>query len=203
MLSRWPSALGLAALVLIVGCKSSNSDSGTRGDPLVRGPNIPPQNVPFPDRGGVGANGKDPLTTPTSKTPEKTGVGYGDDPARFKGTYIAGPNSVPAALAGKMRDGEELKIDGNENRVPLQQAGGVSPSKPYEQSAAVESLYRELERYGCKGGDRTLTQENGQFVFRASLTRPGANGARLLCTETGATPEEAIKKVLDDVSNDQ
>lgn len=200
MLFRRPGALGLAALLAFAGCKSSNSDAGTRGgDPLVKGPNIPRQNMPIPDR--LGANGADPLVTPTSKPPDKQ-VGYSDDPSRFKGTYIEGPNTALAALAGKMRDSDELKIDGNENRVPLLQAGATAPAKPFEQSAAVESLYRELERYGCKSGDRTLTQENGKYVFRATVTRPASNGARLQCTETGATAEEAIKKVLDDVATE-
>jgi hypothetical protein len=114
---------------------------------------------------------------------------------------------MPAALAGNVKDGDELKIDGNENRVPLQQTGAVVPvvpAKPGEQVAVtgLDPLYRELEKYGCKSADRSLTQENGQWVFQAAVSR-GMNGAKLQCKETGLTAEEAIRKVLDDVIADQ
>src|SRR5579872_5301381 len=151
-----PRAIGLALLFSLVGCKSSNSDSSTRnGDPLVSGPSrIPAQNIPVPDR-GIGANGKlpDPLLgSPTGKPQDKSGVGYTDDPSRFKNGYIPSPSSTPAALAGHMKDSDELKIDGNENRVPLQQAGAVVPTKPSEPAPtpALEAIYRELEKYGWK-----------------------------------------------------
>lgn len=193
------SFLGLAVLLALCGCKSSNPDAGRSSDPLVSGARIPAQNMPIPDRGGLGA--KDPLLTPTAKPADKNGVGYGaDDPNRFKGTFINGPSSTPAALAGNLKDGEELKIDGNENRVPLQPVSGVLPPRPADQNPALDSLYHDLENYGCMSTDRSLTQENGQYVFRATVKRAGVNGPKLQCTETGKTAEEAIKKVLDDVA---
>jgi hypothetical protein len=159
----WPGAIGLAALLALTGCKSDNSNNSSRNnDPLVGGTRIPPQNVPVPDRGGVGANGKtDPLmASPTSKPPDKTGVGYTDDPARFKGTYIPSASTMPAALAGNLKDGEELKIDGNENKVPLLQTGAVSPGKPLAQSADLAAIYSELEKYGCKPENRSLSHRS-------------------------------------------
>jgi hypothetical protein len=161
----------------------------------------------MPDR-GIGANGKlpDPLLgSPTSKPQDKTGVGYTDDPSRFKGSYIPSPNSTPAALAGHMKDDEELRIGGNENRVPLQQTGGVLPANPKEQgvSPALDSIYRELEKYGCKREDRSLGQENGQYVFRASVPRDGGAGAKLCVVETGQTPEEAARKALESIQSDR
>ena len=202
-LCRWPSAIGLAALLALAGCRSNNSDSSTRsGDPLVSGPTrIPPQNVPMPDR-GIGSNGKsDPLLgSPTSKPAGSSGVGYKDDPSRFKDTYIPSPSSTTAALAAKSRDSDELKIDGNENKVPLQQAGAVAPLKPGEQNPALDPLYRELERAGCKREEWSLRQENGGYVFRAAVAVSGGNGTKVQYTEVGQTPEEAVKKVLDQVN---
>jgi hypothetical protein len=202
-------AIGLAVLLALTGCKSGSSDNSTRsGDPLVSGPSrIPAQNIPVPDR-GIGSNGKMPdplLGSPTSKPQDKTGVGYTDDPSRFKGTYIPSPNSTPAALAGHMKDGEELKIDGSENRAPLQQAGGVLPAKPAEQGAspALNAMYQELEKYGCKREDRSIAQENGEYVFRASVPREGGVGAKLLVTGVGRTPEEAAKQALDQIQLDR
>jgi hypothetical protein len=207
--SFWPGAIGLAAIFALAGCKSSSSDNSSRnGDPLVSGPNrIPAQNIPVPDR-GIGSNGKSPdplLGSPTGKPQDKTGVGYTDDPSRFKGTYIPSPSSTPAALAAHLKDGEELRIDGNENRTPLQQTGAVLPTKPMEQgvSAALSAIYQELEKYDCKREDRSIAQENGEYVFRASVPREGGAGAKLLVTGVGRTPEEAAKQALDQIQLDR
>lgn len=203
-LSIRPVCLGFAVMLVVAGCKSGNSDNNSRnGDPLVSGPSrIPPQNVPMP--GGIGSNGKtDPLLgSPTGKP---TGVGYTDDPSRFKGAYIPSPSTTPAALAGNLKDGEELKIDGNDNRVPLQQTGATLPSRPVDlpQSPALNALYGELEKYGCKREDRTFTQENGDYVMRASVPRVGGAGAKLQVTGVGRTPEEAAKQALDQILMDQ
>jgi hypothetical protein len=204
-----PGAIGFLVLFALVGCKSGGSDNSSRnGDPLVSGPSrIPAQNIPVPDR-GIGSNGKlpDPLLgSPTGKPQDKNGVGYTDDPSRFKNTYIPGPNSTPAALAAHLKDGDELKIDGSENRTPLQQAGAVLPAKPVEQgvSAALSAIYQDLEKYGCKREDRSIAQENGEYVFRASVPREGGVGAKLLVTGVGRTPEDAAKQALDQIQLDR
>ncbi len=208
-----PAAIGLAVALALVGCKSEPNNSKS-SDPLVTGPRIPPQNVPVPER-GIGANGKDPLLGTPVKPVDKTGVGYTDDPSRFKQTYLPGPGSTPAALAvGNAKDGDGLKIDGNENRVPLQPAAGTQlpPSLPSVAGSPVagvppsgnslDALYRELDARGCKATDRSLVQENGQYTFRASIPRAGSNGAKLQCTAVGATPEDAVRQVLDTVASD-
>jgi hypothetical protein len=199
----WPYAIGLAALLALSGCKSDNSNSGTRSsDPLVQGTRIPPQNVPLPDRGGIGSNGKtDPLMSPTSKPQDKSGVGWSDDPSRFKDTFIPSAASTPAALAGHLKESGELKIDGNENKVPLQQTGGVSSVRPFAQSAELASTYTQLEKYGCKAENRSLSQENGQYVIRATVPKDGPNGVgpKLQVMAVGQTPEEAASRLVDQV----
>jgi hypothetical protein len=200
-ISRRACAAGLIALVALVGCKSS--DGGKGRDPLVHGPNrIPPQNVPLNDRAGTATKGTkgDPLLErPVGKTGDKSGIGYSDDPSRFKGTHIPGPGTTPAALAGKSRD-DELKIDAPDNRVPLQPTGGII-SIESNGGTALDGLFRELERYGVKREDATLARENGRYVFRASITSPG--GAKRAFSGIGDTTNDAVKQVLDQIALDR
>ncbi len=210
-LCRRAFAAGLVALVALVGCKSKDGGGSAGGggrDPLVYGPNrIPPQNVPLPERGGVGVKGTkgDPLLERPVGKGDKSGVGYTDDPARFKGIYVPGPGTTPAALAGKLKDGDELKIDTPDNRVPLQPAGGVVPSAgpagSGDAGSGVETLFRELEKYGVKREDRYLGREDGKYVFRASVPI-GGSGAKRQYTGVGDTPTDAVKQVLDGVTSD-
>ena len=212
-LGRRVGAAVLAVVLALAGCKSSG-DGGSGGgagksrDPLVYGPNrIPPQNVPLPDRGGLGAKGKaDPLIgAPTGKSGDKSGVGYNDDPSRFKGPVVTGPGTAPASLAGKAKDGDELKID-DDKRVPLTPAGGVTTGIPRdpvpELGSGVDGLFSELEKYGAKRDDRSLGREGGQYVFQASVPI-GGNGAKRQYTGVGATATEAVKQVLDQVVADR
>ncbi|MCE9564093.1 MAG: hypothetical protein K8U57_18775 [Planctomycetes bacterium] len=204
---------GLMGALALAGCKSrdggGNVGGGSQGamrDPLVygAGSRIPPQNVPLPDRGGIGAKGRpDPLTTPTGKSGDRTGVGYSDDPERFKSTFNPGPGTTPASLAAKKNDGEELKIDTPDNRVPLRQVGGVLPGGDIEPVApGVDPLFTELAKYGVTRADRTLTQENGQYTFHASVPISG-NGAKRGYTGVGKSATEAVKMVLDQVIADR
>jgi hypothetical protein len=198
---RWALAVSAAGLVALAGCKSNKEPQGTgvaRGkDPLVYGPSrIPRQDLPLPDR-ATGPNKADPLTT----TPTGGGkVGYSDDPDRFKGTFIPGKPSTPAALAGRIKDGEELKIDDPEG-VPLTPAGGTTATG-LEAPANVDPLYGQLAQFGVKREDRTLVFEGGQWVFRAAVPISG-NGARRQYTGAGATATEAVKQVLDQVTTDR
>ena len=91
---RWSAARARTAAGL------PRAAGGKSRDPLVYGPNrIPPQNVPVPDRGGIGAKGTktDPLIdAPTGRPGDKTASAT-RRPERFKGPYIPGPGSTPAA----------------------------------------------------------------------------------------------------------
>jgi hypothetical protein len=198
---RWALAVSVVLLAALVGCKTDKETKGTgvaRGkDPLVYGPTrIPRQDLPVPDR-ATGPNGKtDPLTTPTGGK-----AGYTDDPERFKGTYIPGKSSVPAALAGRRNDSDELKIADTPAGVTLTQTGGTL-SGGLVPTESVEPLYTQLAQYGVKSEDRTLERENGQWVFRAAVPISG-NGARRQYTGTGATAVEAIKQVADHIATDR
>jgi hypothetical protein len=209
-LPRRLAIAGLAAvLTLAAGCKSKdggNAAATKPRDPLVFGPTrIPQQNLPVPERGGLGTKGKtDPLIgSPTGRPGDKTGVGYSDDPERFKGTYIPSPSSTPAALAGKPRDSGELKIDDGNTGVPLQPTGGTRP-QPAEgdPTTSVDTLFAELEKYGVGREDRSLMRDNGQYVFRATVPISGT-GARRQYEGLGATAYEAVKGVLDNVIADR
>lgn len=197
-------ALGLALLLTAIGCKSKDGGGGTGGgrDPLVYGPNrIPPQNVPVPGRGGVGTTPKaDPLIGAPTGRSDKSGAGYSNDASRFKGTYAPGLNTTPAALAGKLKDGDELKIDTPDNRVPLQPAGGVIPARA-EETGAVDTLYQELKRFGIDAADRTLTREDGKYVFTATLNTNA--GTKRLYKGVGDTAADSVKEVLQQVTLDR
>jgi hypothetical protein len=199
--THWAACLCAAVLLAAVGCKSNSKEatgvgaSRKKDDPLVYGPTkIPRQDLPIPDRAITGPKGKpDPLTTPTGGK-----AGYSDDPERFKGTYIPGERSTPAALAGRMKDGEELKIDSG---VPLTPAGGILTGNSAEVPEGVSPLYAQLTKLGVNAEDRSLAREDGKWVFRAS-TQISGNGARRQYTGAGATAPEAVRQVLDQLASD-
>ena len=205
--SRLAIAAGCAALFVLSGCKSNKDGAAgaTKSrDPLVSGPRIPAQNLPVPERGGVGVKGT--KTDPLLERPvgrDKSGVGYSDGPERFQGVYVPGARTTPAALAGKWKDGDELKIDGQDkpdNRVPLRPSGEVKPAGGFEPAAALEPLYAQLQKYDVAANDRSLRQENGQYVFRAAV--PLKNGAKRHYEGVAATATDAVKQVLEQVASD-
>jgi hypothetical protein len=199
----WVAVVCATGLLALVGCKTDKDVKGTgvsngkNKDPLVHGPTrIPRQDLPVPDRatGPKGGKAVDPLTMPTGGK-----ASYTDDPERFKGTFIPGERSTPAALAGRIKDGEELKIDSP--GVTLTPAGGAVPGGMLTPPEGVEPLFGQLEKYGVKREDRSLEREGAGWVFRASLPL-GGNGARRQYTGAGATAAEAVKQVLDQIATD-
>jgi hypothetical protein len=197
----------LVAVLVLAGCKS-NKDSSVGGsgvsrtkeknDPLVHGPTsrIPRQDLPVPDR-ATGPKGRfDPLTTPTGGGK----AGYTDDPERFKGTFIPGKGSTPAALASRVKDSEELKIDDG-GGVPLTPAGGTSPGGSLEVPADVDPLFAQLDKLGVKRADRFLERENGQWTFRASVEL--TSGAKRQYAGMAPTAAEAVKQVLSQLSTEK
>jgi hypothetical protein len=201
---RWGAALSVIGLLALSGCKTDKEMRGTgvaRGkqDPLVYGPNlIPKQNVPVPDRATGPRDKGDPLTTPTGGSGGK--VGYNDDLERFQGTHIPGKATTPAALAGRFKDGDELKIvDGG--GVILKPLGGTS-SDSVEPPEDVEPLLLELEKRGVSREYRSFERADGKWTFRASL-QINSNGARRQYAGVGTTAREATKQVLDQIKNEK
>ena len=201
----WVVVVCAASLCVLVGCKTNKDVQGTGAsnpknkDPLVHGPTrIPRQDLPVPDRATGPKGGKvvDPLTMPTGTGGKAS---YTDDPERFKGTFIPGIGSTPAALAGRIKDGEELKIDSP--GVTLTPAGGAFPGNTLTPPEGVEPLFGQLEKYGVKREERALEREGAGWVFRASVPL-GGNGARRQYTGAGTTAAEAVKQVLDQIATD-
>lgn len=203
--SRFCGRIGVAALVVLaVGCKGRDGPSGgyARGHDPIFGGRIPPQNVPVPDRDTAGAKGKvDPLMAPVGRDTNKTGAGYTNDPDRFRsGPYLPNLGTTPAALAGQRRDGEELKIE--TPGVPLRPAGGVVPSDEPDPAIQADALLQQLQTYGVTRGNYTFSRENGVIVFRARAPISG-NGATREYAGSGATANEAVKQVLDQIRSDR
>lgn len=177
-------ALGLCALS---GCKTDKEAKGTgvgRGKDPLFGNLIPRQDLPVPSK--TATKGKsDPLFAPTGG---KT-TGYNDDPDRFKGTFIPGKGSTPAALSGWSKDGEGLKIDSP--GVALIPAGGAEVPPP-----SVEPLLAELTKFGVSAEDRSLAREGGQWVCRASVPNPDRAGAKVQFSGAADNPADAVKQVL-------
>lgn len=197
--------LALALLLGAVGCKSKDGGSSgglTKNDPLIGGPGrIPKQNVPVPDRGtatGIKGRGDPLLGSPTSGTRANAGVGFTDDPERWKkGPYVPGPGGSPAALAGRpMENGEGLKIDSP--GVGLTPVGGSQPvvSAPL----ANDAVFGELAKYGVKRGDYSLTREDGQVIVRVKVPISESGPVRGF-TGQGATEAVAVKQVVDQIKS--
>lgn len=176
-----------AGLCALVGCKTDREAKGTgvgRGKDPLFGNLIPRQDLPVP--GKTATKGKtDPLVAPTGGG--KT-TGYNDDPERFKGTFVPGKGSTPAALSGWSKDGEGLKIESP--GVELVPAGGV------DVPPSVEPLLKELDAFNVGRDDRSLTRENGRWVCRASVPNPERPEARLQFTGAADTAADAVKQVL-------
>jgi hypothetical protein len=202
------------ALFVPCGCKNRGGGGGLtrnpepRYDPLVKGPYIPRQHLPLTERDGTASRDpRDPLTRTTGRSDRAT-EGYSSGPERFRGTYVPSPDTSPAALASGIRDGNELKIADTrpDDRVPLRPAGGPvsdapppAAEKPRDDSLAP--LFADLQKYGAKQSEWSMTQENGQFLFRASVPLP--SGARRQYAGIGHTREEAIRQVLDQIVGDR
>ncbi len=197
----WPW-VGVAAVTILAlaGCKSNHElrglgvSGGKRPDPFLAGPGnlLPKQNVPIPDRMTGPTSRPDPLVSPTGSGKH---TGYNADPERFKGTVILNPANMPAALAGRIQDDDELKIDDTTDAVPLRPVGGTLPSALVDTPLGLEPLYTQLAQRGVQKSDCILEREGAQWVFRASVVTT-STGAKTQYTGVGLTPREAIENVL-------
>jgi hypothetical protein len=212
---RLTLAVALAAAVLASGCKSKDKDggvargSGGRSDPLLAGPGrIAPQNLPVPDRGGTaGGRRSDPLLgSPTARPTERSG--YTDDPDRFRRPHIPGAGSVPAALAGRARDDEMLKIErpgGPDPLTAVQPAGGVLPpaAVPAARTPPADALKEiELEALVKPNGDYAVEPDAAGYTCRARVPI-GGDGPVRQYTGTGPTAADAIAEVVKNIKSDR
>lgn len=194
-------AAGLFALTGLTGCKTDRETKGNnvaRGNDPLKPSLIPKQNVPVPDR-ATGPKGKsDPLMTPTGGK----AAGYNDDPERFKGVVVPGLHSTPAALAGRLKDGDELKI-ADTGGVTLQPTGGTDAvPNGIETPPDAEPFLAQLEKYGVTRADRSFERDGAKFAFRASVPISG-NGAKRQYVATAPTATDAVKQVLEQVVADR
>ncbi len=82
-------------------------------------------------------------------------------------------------------------------------AGGSLPPMPESvptAGAALEPLHAELDRLGVARSDRQLTQEQGHYLFRATLPW---DGARRQYVGAGDTPAAAIRQVIEQIRLDR
>lgn len=208
--ARWGGVLVVTILLGGPGCKNKDGSGGglAKGhDPLIGGARIPKQNIPVPDRGTAGGKGRgDPLLgSPTSGSRSGAGLGYTDDPDRWKkGPYVPGPGGSPAALAGRVRDdGDGLKIE-SPGGVPLTPSGGVLTGVTPDPDVLTpaDPVLGELARYGVKRGDYSVARDGGLVVVRVKVPI-GDTGPVRSYTGQGDTEAAAVKQVVDQIKSER
>ncbi len=171
--------LALCALTTLVGCRNSggglfsrreNPDGNlmSRGDPLLGGTRIPPQNLPLPGQEGYGARGaRDPLLgSPASRDDED---GQAKQP-RPNGSALRrptkdqpfrpGPETTPAALAGHLVPDDTLSIGDRRPR-------GQTASQPRDDGPDFVRLEDEFKRLGATLSEPA--QVSGGYEVRATV----------------------------------
>lgn len=209
---RPAAAVVLCAAAFLVGCKNSgggvfgrrsNPDGSlmSRGDPLLGGARIPPQNLPVPGREGYGARERrDPLLgSPAARDGDDKQAGQGGS----KGSAIRrptkdepfrpGPGTTNAALAGHLAPDDTLSI--GDRRAPGRTASQIRDDSPEFVRAA-----EELRRLGATVGDPTRVG-NG-YEVRASVPLGDAGVVRQY-TGAGPTAAAAAKQALDQIRADK
>lgn len=198
----------------------SSGSLASRGDPLLGGKNIPPQNLPVHSKEGLAARG-DPLLgspagrigdTPPSEKTDRVGQRKKDTadpgdaalpPRRRDDPYRPGPTSTNAALAAGRLDPSDPKLAIDPDRRPrvtpaaFTQRGDTN-GRTYEQIAAeLKDKYEAL--VGAAERDR-----DGGYVVRAEVPiDPGQPGRLRAYEGTGPTAVAAAKQVLDQVRDDR
>lgn len=173
----------------------------SRGDPLLGGARIPPQNLPVPGREGYGARERrDPLLgSPAAR--DGTGERAGKDSS--KGSAIRrptkdepfrpGPGTTNAALAGHLVPDDTLSI--GDRRTP-----GRTASQPHDDGPEFERVADELRQLGATVGASARVGDG--YEVRASVPRGDAGVVRQY-TGAGPTAAAAAKQVLDQIKSDR
>jgi hypothetical protein len=207
-----------------MGLLSRDDASGSlasRGDPLLGGRNIPPQNLPVHTREGVAARG-DPLLgspagrgvdTPPAERTDRVGqrkrsntADPGDaalPPRRRDEPYRPGRESTNAALAAGRLDPADPKLAIDPDPRPRATPAAFVPrgdggGRTFDQLAA------ELkDRYAALVGPAERDRDGG-YVVRAEVPiDPGQPGRLRAYEGTGPTAAAAVMQVLDQVRDDR
>jgi hypothetical protein len=208
---RWmAAAAAVCAAAVLAGCKSSggglfnrggpNGTLMSRGDPLLGGARIPPQNLPLPGRDGYGARErKDPLLgSPAGRDADERA---GRDDAKGSASrgwtkdhpFRPGPGTTNAALAGHLVPDDTLSI--GDRRAP-----GRTASQPADDGPEYTRAADELRRLGATVDPPERTG-NG-YEVRATVPLDGPGLIRQY-TGAGLTPAAAVRQLLDQVRSDR
>ena len=173
----------------------------SRGDPLLGGSRIPPQNLPVPGREGYGAKERrDPLLgSPAGRdgNAKQAGQGGSKESAIRRPTkdepFRPGPGTTNAALAGHLVPDDTLSI--GDRRTP-----GRTASQPKDAGPDADRAADELRRLGAtvEGPSRS----GDGYEVRASVPL-GDEGRVRQYTGTGPTAATAVKQVLDQIKSDR
>jgi hypothetical protein len=205
----------LCAVGFLVGCKNSGSSGGgifgrrsnpdgnlmSRGDPLLGGARIPPQDLPLPGREGYGARERrDPLL---GSPAARDGTGERASKEGSKGSAIRqptkdepfrpGPGTTNAALAGHLVPDDTLSI--GDRRTP-----GRTASQPRDNGAEFDRLTEDLRRLGATVS--TPERTGNGYEVRASVPLGDAGRVRQY-TGTGPTAAAAAQQVFEQIQSDR
>lgn len=228
--SRWMIAV-CATLMVLAGCKSKGSNGGlmrglgigggspgsltSRGDPLLGGARIPPQNLPIPNRGDT-AQSRDPLLSPgvptgKSAPTERTDRGSStkeqasirrDDPFR------PGRAQTAAALAGRTIATDDTLAIGNRDTAitPASGTDGPSPFRlPGGGTIAVGDVAAALQNLGASVEPPERTAQGYIIRVTVPIGKPGSDGRPGLIRQyegIGPTAAQAAADALTQIRGD-
>ncbi|MCZ2343104.1 MAG: hypothetical protein LC104_15130 [Bacteroidales bacterium] len=236
--SRW-TITACAVLMLLAGCKSKGSNGGlmrglgmgggssgsltSRGDPLLGGARIPPQNLPIPNRGDS-AQSRDPLlspgiptgkATPTERT-DRGGAAKDKDKEqasiRRDDPFRPGRAQTAAALAGRTIPPDNLLAIGSRDPAitPASGTDGVSPFQlPGDGASGVRIAAGEvaaaLRNLGATVEPPERTTEGYIIRVTVPIGKPGADGRPGLIRQYegfGPTAAQAAADALTQIRGD-
>lgn len=229
---RWSLAV-CAAVGLLAGCKSSKSDGGlmrgmgmggktgsltSRGDPLLGGARIPPQNLPIPGR-GESAQSRDPLlgrprTTGDTGT-ERTARGdAGKEQASIRrdDPYRPTKSQTNAALAGRIISPDDTLSIGD--RIPeVTPASGTDGPAPFRlpgggtfiDGMASSEVAEALRKLGATAEPPERTANGFAIRVTVPIGQAGADGRPGLIRQyegIGPTAAAAAADALNQIRSD-
>ena len=231
--------LGILALVAFSGCKSKDGGGGlmrgiglggsreglltSRGDPLLGGARIPPQNLPIPSRADNASRTRDPLMMPSLGRTDPNETDRTDRPADIRKNTVSLPRygrepyrpsriQSNAALAGRIiPDDSGLSI--GDRSAPIQPTAGsrtaVPLTSPNEASSALglsPNDLTQLRRLGATWSPPERSRDGVRFRCQLPMGPPQVPGAPSLVRQyegvgptTSAAVADAIQQYFSDI----